>query len=57
MYDYGARHYDPALGCWMNSDPKGELLEKSLSYVYSLNITMDEESKAAILDILEMQIK
>ncbi|MDX6183946.1 DUF6443 domain-containing protein [Flavobacterium sp. Fl-77] len=52
MYDYGARNYDPALGRWMNVDPKTEMLEKSSPYVYALNcpiVYLDRDGELPIL--------
>ncbi|MEA4918735.1 RHS repeat-associated core domain-containing protein, partial [Proteiniphilum sp.] len=34
MYDYGARHYDPALGRWFTVDPMGEKYLSFSPYVY-----------------------
>ncbi|PIF32655.1 RHS repeat-associated protein [Flavobacterium sp. 9] len=51
VYDYGARNYDPAIGRWMNIDPKGELLEMSSPYVYAFNcpvIYLDKDGELPI---------
>ncbi len=37
MYDYGARHYDPLLGVWLNGDPLTEEYYSISPYVYVTN--------------------
>ena len=40
-YDYGARHYDAALGRWHVSDPSGEKYYQWSPYTYCLNNPMN----------------
>jgi RHS repeat-associated protein len=51
VYDYGARNYDPALGRWLNIDPKGEKYYNLGPYNYVANnplVNVDPDGKDII---------
>ena len=51
-YDYGARRYDPACGCWHSPDPHAENYLSTSPYVFALNnpvLLKDDNGKDIII--------
>ncbi|URC11763.1 RHS repeat-associated core domain-containing protein [Flavobacterium sp. B183] len=50
MYDYHARNYDPAIGCWMNIDPLAEHYPNKTPYHYCSNSPINRIDPTGMCD-------